>query len=713
MVAFYIHMALQLLRFFLDALKLKDSEAQIADLQSQLAASQKENNILRQQLIAILQSHYSQSNDNPSTPRPSSVSYSDYERLVLKVDVLQKQLLESNDDRKTEGRARRILVNKLKTAKATAREWMNYSIHQESKGVIASSSSLVRKPPALSPGVEPLEDIVLPNDKLLLLEDDQLPTPFTEKLSQSIHQPQNDLTQDHNAEANVVSRISSEDSNLIPSSQQETVPTNLDQFNQESNKSVPIIPAIDDSDDLPVVVAERAVKRRRIRKKRNNEEEQEALDLVKIKMEPKSPAVVVNFTETLDLDEVGIVVHTPRRLTKSKRPSLSSDSHSSELRQERSQSESLDIRQNQQMISVAQTIEIFPAVGSSRREDLSSNDCRSQSQPPEKTGESEERIGQSTRLFEKRAPLKDIDINERLLPSTKKDNTHKRRLYGYNERSRTPKTIHKITEDGEILSENKHHSKSVQSAKEKERLQKSFARLNALLDDNNSSTPTRITRVSRKRSVPDLQDPTIQNKVHDEQHSSTKAKFKSLEKPLRALPLSSLTLADFKLNPELNRGVDYAFNDSIYGNERRCLPGCTDPRCCGEAMRALASALKPTLPRSTHFASAEDALLTDEEFLMKWFLGAKWNRQEISRMPTASREKLLLDAQTKLVAEQYGKHRNVSDRRMTPPGFWDSDIPSTQEQQMQRREAEKMERTIVSERHREAMKRGKWLFRDE
>jgi DNA repair protein endonuclease SAE2/CtIP C-terminus len=705
-MAFYI-------LIILDALKLKDAETQIADLQTQLGASHKENNILRQQLIAILQSHHSLSNDDPNTPKPSSVSYSDYERLVQKVDVLQKQLLESNKDRKTEGRARLILVNKLKTAKSTAKEWMNYSFHQESRGV-ESPSLIARKPQSVSAGIEPLEDIVLSNDKLLSLEDDQLPTPSNENISRYDVLAGEGVAKISTSEVMIPAWTPSVMVNPIPSSQQETVPFSTEQSNQESTTSAPAKRTIDDIDDFPVVVKERAVKRRRIRKKLNQEEENQVLDLSKVKQEPVSPVAIVNRTETLDLDEVGIVVHTPRRQTRVFKSSRNSDTKSLELRIERSQSEPLDIHQSQQQISIRKTVEVGPISSTPRREEISSNDSRGQSQPPETATEINDPSNPSTPLFNSRPALEPVDVNERLLPRLSKGDCLKRRVIGRGERPRVSHGIHSVSEDGEYNSENRRYTKSMQSARCKERVEAGFAQLNALMDAPDSSTSTRITRTSARRSAPDLKLSVISKNSHNEQHQISSSKSKSpRELPLRALPLSSLTLADFKLNPKLNQGLDYAFNHTIYGNDRRCLSGCTDPHCCGEAMQALASALKPTLSRPARPVSPEDATLTDEEYLIKWFLGSAWNRQEFTRMSTSSREKLLLDAQTKLVANQYGKHRNVSERRMSPPGFWDPDIPNTQEQQMQRREAEKLERGFVAERHREAMKRGKWLFRDE
>lgn len=78
------------------------------------------------------------------------------------------------------------------------------------------------------------------------------------------------------------------------------------------------------------------------------------------------------------------------------------------------------------------------------------------------------------------------------------------------------------------------------------------------------------------------------------------------------------------------------------------------------------------------------------------------------------REEMLLRARAKLLADQHGKHRQAFERRSSPPGFWDTEMPDTQQvAQLQERQA-RQEKLAVEERRREAMRDGgRWLFRDE
>jgi hypothetical protein len=61
------------------------------------------------------------------------------------------------------------------------------------------------------------------------------------------------------------------------------------------------------------------------------------------------------------------------------------------------------------------------------------------------------------------------------------------------------------------------------------------------------------------------------------------------DEPLRIRPIETLTISDFKVNPNVNQGIAYAFKDVVRGREqRRCLQGCVKPECCGNELRSLA-----------------------------------------------------------------------------------------------------------------------------
>ncbi|EGS18336.1 uncharacterized protein CTHT_0063600 [Thermochaetoides thermophila DSM 1495] len=175
---------------------------------------------------------------------------------------------------------------------------------------------------------------------------------------------------------------------------------------------------------------------------------------------------------------------------------------------------------------------------------------------------------------------------------------------------------------------------------------------------------------------------------------------------LRDRPLSELRLEDFKVNPALNDGYRYAFNEVVRNKDERAqLSGCTDPNCCGRNFRKIAE---------SELQKAGPVVLTrmQDIKMMENFLG----REEAHRLKGMSREErqeLWLQAKTRELADKFGRHRHRFARRPSPPGYWNPDFPSTQEIAKYKEEAEKEERRAVEERYREALRRGRWLFRDE
>ena len=186
------------------------------------------------------------------------------------------------------------------------------------------------------------------------------------------------------------------------------------------------------------------------------------------------------------------------------------------------------------------------------------------------------------------------------------------------------------------------------------------------------------------------------------------------EEPLRARPLARLSLLDFKINPARNSGLTYAYGEVVRNREaRKCLPGCTRLECCGAAFRALAA----DLPGSTK---------SDYETLYSYLGGSQpadpaTLRSQISHLTPQEKSKILTEAKTKMLADKYGKmHRHAwqPQRPKSPPGFWRTEMPSTQEEDEDRQEADRIVREMVEERWREAMKGtgekgGRWIFRDD
>ena len=177
--------------------------------------------------------------------------------------------------------------------------------------------------------------------------------------------------------------------------------------------------------------------------------------------------------------------------------------------------------------------------------------------------------------------------------------------------------------------------------------------------------------------------------------------------PFRALPLRRLGLNHFKVNPGYNQGLDFAFTETVRNREqRKCLSGCTKPECCGDQFRRILEIGGiPTPPRSALQWRSQD----EEHEILAGHLG-----QERAQIRPLERQEEVLQARTKKMADQVGRHRYTYERAKTPPGFWRAGMPSTQELDEDKKEAFELERKKVEERYREAMRLGgKWLFKDE
>ncbi|KAG4443648.1 hypothetical protein IFR05_000834 [Cadophora sp. M221] len=178
------------------------------------------------------------------------------------------------------------------------------------------------------------------------------------------------------------------------------------------------------------------------------------------------------------------------------------------------------------------------------------------------------------------------------------------------------------------------------------------------------------------------------------------------QEPLRARPVSKLSLSDFKINPLYNQGYNFAFNEVVRGKEARaCLEGCIKPECCGHKFRGLAKAelenRRPTLSQEER-----------DETLLEDYLGRDADR--IKYMSISEREETLIQAKTREIANKNGRHRHAYQRGTSPTGFWRTDFPSTQEEIEDREKEREKERQMVQQRYRQATRPGgAYLFRDE
>lgn len=174
--------------------------------------------------------------------------------------------------------------------------------------------------------------------------------------------------------------------------------------------------------------------------------------------------------------------------------------------------------------------------------------------------------------------------------------------------------------------------------------------------------------------------------------------------PLRLKPMQHLRPQDFRVNPAFASST-YAFNDPLNRKTkaaRRCLPGCIDPACCGEFLEAARSGILPP-------SSKTDSQVL-EATLGPGYAGI------VAAYPASERGELLIQARAQEFANEHGRHRKQFERAHSPPGFWRTEMPSTQEEEEDRRKAAQMEKARVEGMWREAMRgdgKGRWKFRDE
>ena len=186
------------------------------------------------------------------------------------------------------------------------------------------------------------------------------------------------------------------------------------------------------------------------------------------------------------------------------------------------------------------------------------------------------------------------------------------------------------------------------------------------------------------------------------------------DEPLRARSLRRLRLDDFKINPAHNQGLDFAFDEVTYGRaQRKCLPGCSKPGCCGDKFRRMVKIGGLTTPHKSGLWDSSPTDEADEERrLLEAFLGS--DLVALRCMSDTEKQEVLMQAKTKQLADEHSKHRQMFERRSTPPGFWRTDMPTTQEAEQDKEAAREAERQKLEERYREAMRAdGRWMFRDE
>lgn len=188
------------------------------------------------------------------------------------------------------------------------------------------------------------------------------------------------------------------------------------------------------------------------------------------------------------------------------------------------------------------------------------------------------------------------------------------------------------------------------------------------------------------------------------------------QETLRSKPRKFLRPEDFKINPIHNHGYAHPVSEVVRNRDQRsCMPGCTRPNCCGTAIRNIV-AMGGHFPAPKNSGFSKDIPLEydpdDDERCLQAYVGDDYPR--LKNLPWEDKEELLWAARTEQFANAYGKHRYQYGRQQTPPGFWDADMPSTQQEKKNKTIAKAMQKAKVAEMHREAMKPGgRYKFRDE
>lgn len=141
---------------------------------------------------------------------------------------------------------------------------------------------------------------------------------------------------------------------------------------------------------------------------------------------------------------------------------------------------------------------------------------------------------------------------------------------------------------------------------------------------------------------------------------------------------SKYQLTDFVINPAFNGDLDYAYAETVRGAKRQCEHG-GECRQCDEFYKMAGPGIVSAAPQ---WSSHED--------------NERGRKMGIEETINAS-----------------SRHRNRWKRAPSPPGFWRSDFPSTQEIVEEKKLAEENRRKEIEIRYKSAVSGGKWMFRDQ
>lgn len=163
---------------------------------------------------------------------------------------------------------------------------------------------------------------------------------------------------------------------------------------------------------------------------------------------------------------------------------------------------------------------------------------------------------------------------------------------------------------------------------------------------------------------------------------------------LRFCGAKELQASDFVIDADKAYGRSYAHQTVVRKHdERKCLPGCLKLCCAGLKDFLEKAGMPPTVSNAPRWRSSPDPSSPRCGNKEKRDSGADQAREFINKV---------------------SKHRNLFERNNSPPGFWNSEFPNTQEAEERRKQAKESEKRRVAEMKREAKKgSGRYLFRDE
>lgn len=626
-----------------------------------------------------------------------------YDELLLKYESLLKTYHEYRKE--AEERAEKAAV-KIRTAKEHIRRWQVYIDKKLAKQALREANQDFATPRAAQSVQNGLSD----NEGPVALLNPAVEAARSASLSASQTPTHSKITSSQTTEGEAAARSSS----------------------------------IAHSDDYPVVVSARSLKRKRDSPSNDSQAVKIKNELLSSSPHSRTPIPSLLRTETSDLDVY-------RNQTRHRQPRITDGTHP--LRRNTVRSFSGSVTGNTEE-PAHNTIETPTA---SRRSDSGRHDELAIGHPETDPDASQEYSGKSdktTKCIKTEAglvpasrskenalsrntsksvgpresrpnggPLRTLSPNTPTLPRTSAAPVTTGRKY---DRSRGVDAVHILSEDGDNL------RPSVKKPRIDQTTPKASGqgRLNQLLEGASPqisrtilsprSAPgarrlredvdqhaSRSFEQPKSRTTRTVRDTFSTRDVHaedqDESGSDDPGFVLPEHEPLRSRPLHRLNLDDFRVNPNTSGGLGYAYRESIRRREeKRCLPGCTREECCGSIRRFIAAGGLPA-----------DTSLTDDELTLQGYLGSSY-AQVIHRASEEERQQMLVEARAKAFADRHGKHRQVFERRATPPGFWRTDMPTTQELEQDREEARELERQKVEERWRDAMRGGgRYMFRDE